>query len=119
MSEDGRQEAGPADATERPRPRRPDDQRSPPAGPWEGLVGQDVVIDTDSSFVYVGRLEGVDDHFVALSTVDVHDMKDSQATKEIYVLEAMKYGLRANRKLVYVARRRVLSVSLLDDVVRY
>ncbi len=119
MSEDGRHEAGMAAANGPPRPRRPDDQRSRPAGPWEGLIGQDVVIDTDSSFIYVGRLEGADDHFIALSTADVHDMRDSQATKEIYVLEAMKYGLRANRKLVYVARRRVVSVSLLDDVVHY
>lgn len=87
--------------------------------PWEGLVGQDVVIDTDSSFIYVGRLEGVDRDFVAMSTVDVHDMKDSKATKEVYAMEAVKYGVRANRKLTYVARRRVLSVSLLEDVVRY
>ncbi len=106
MSEDGRKEAGTAAANGPPKP-------------WEGLIGQDIVIDTDSSYVYVGRLEGADDHFLTLSTVDVHDMKDSHATKEIYVLEAMKHGLRANRKLVYVARRRVLSVSLLDDVVRY
>jgi hypothetical protein len=86
---------------------------------WEGLVGRDVVIDTDSSFVYIGRLEDVEDHFLALSTVDVHDMGDSRVTKEMYVLEAMKYGVRANRRFVYVARSRVLSVSLLDDVVRY
>ena len=95
-----------ASAKERPRP-------------WKGLVGRDVVIDTDSSFVYIGRLEGVEDHFLALSTVDVHDMGDSRVTKEIYVLEAMKYGVRANRRFVYVARNRALSVSLLDDVVRY
>ena len=87
--------------------------------PWEGLVGRDVVIDTDSGFVYIGRLEGVDDHFVALSTVDVHDMRDSKATKEIYVMEAVKYGIRANRKLTYVARDRILSVSRIEDVVRY
>ena len=106
MSEDGRQEAGTAAANGPPRP-------------WEGLIGRDIVIDTDSSYVYIGKLEGVDEHFLALSTVDVHDMRDSHAPKEIYVLEAMKHGLRANRKVVYVARRRVLSVSLLEDVVRY
>ncbi len=106
MSEGERVEDGNASAKERPRP-------------WEDLVGRDIVIDTDSSFVYVGRLEGVDDHFVAMSTVDVHDMKDSRVTKEIYVLEAVKYGLRANRKVVYVAKGRILSVSLLEDVVRY
>ena len=87
--------------------------------PWEGLVGQDVVIDTDSSFIYIGRIEGVDDHFVAMSTVDVHDMRDSRVTKEIYVMEATKYGVRANRKLTYVARDRILSVSRIEDVVRY
>ena len=87
--------------------------------PWEGLIGRDVVIDTDSSFLYIGRLEAADDHFVAVSTVDVHDMRDSRATKEIYVMDATKYGVRANRKAVYVAKERILSVSLLEDVVRY
>ena len=87
--------------------------------PWQGLVGRDVVIDTDGGYVYVGRLEAADDHFVAMSTVDVHDMRDSRATKEVYVREALKYGVRANRKLVYVARGRVMSVSPLEDVVRY
>ena len=114
-----RGEGGEASAAASSAPRGRPDLRAERPWPWKGLVGEDVVIDTDSSFVYVGRLEGADEHFVALSTVDVHDMRDSKATKEVYVMEAAKYDVRANRRLVYVARSRILSVSLMADIVRY
>lgn len=89
------------------------------AGAWAALVGVDVVVDTDTSFVYVGKLEGVDGAFVTLGDVDVHDMRDSRVTKEIYALEALKHGIRSNRKKVHVRVERVVSVSRLEDVIRY
>jgi len=86
---------------------------------WEDLVGQEVVVDTDSSYVFVGKLESVDARFISLSTVDVHDMRDSHVTKEVYTLESLKYGIRHNRKLTHIRLERVICVSRLDDVVRY
>jgi hypothetical protein len=86
---------------------------------WQSLVGSDVVLDTDTSFVYVGRLEAADNEFLTLTNVDVHDMNDSRATKEVYALEALKHGVRANRRKTFVRVSRVVSVSRLEDVVRY
>ena len=88
-------------------------------GGWSGLIGSKVVVDTDSSFVYIGTLESADDRFLTLVDVDVHDMRDSRGTKEIYALEALKLGVRANRKRAYLLVGRVVSVSLLEDVIRY
>jgi len=86
---------------------------------WSGLVGSRVVVDTDSSFVYIGTLESAGDRFLTLVDVDVHDMHDSRGTKEIYTLEALKLGVRANRKRVHLLVGRVVSISLLEDVIRY
>ena len=94
------------------------DERKPGFA-FEDLVGENVVIDTDTSYVFVGKLETATERFVSLSNVDVHDMRDSHVTKEVYTLESLKYGIRHNRKLTHIRLERVISVSRLDDVVRY
>ncbi|MHC5056631.1 MAG: hypothetical protein ACYTKD_18200 [Planctomycetota bacterium] len=86
---------------------------------WEDLLGQRVVVDTDTTKLVVGTLEDVGAHFVALAEADVHDMRDSRVTSEVYTLEALKYGVRANRKRVFVRTDRVVCVSRLEDVIDY
>jgi hypothetical protein len=88
-----------------------------PPGDLEPLIGQQVVVDTDSSYVYIGELESVGADYLVLSKVDVHDTGDSKSTKEHYTHEAKKLGNRSNRSLTYVRLARVLSISKLDDIV--
>ena len=85
------------------------------------FVGKDVVVDTDSSIFYVGRLEDVKQQHLVFSKVDVHDTAGLPitTTKEIYVMESCKYGVRANRKSVHVRLARVVSISPLDDIVQF
>ena len=93
---------------------------TPAAGePWQELVGSEVLIDTDTGFVIIGKLEVARAGSLSLAEADVHDMRDSSVTKEVYALEAMKYGVRSNRKRVHVRMEHVVCVSLLDDVIRY
>ena len=98
---------------------RPGCTAGEPGGPWESLVGCKVVVDTDTRYVYIGTLEAVGERFLTLTNVDVHDMSDSRVTKEIYALEAMKYGVRPNRTRTYLRVDRMVSVSKLQDVIRY
>jgi len=83
------------------------------------LVGKRVVVDTDTTKLVVGTLEEAGAHFIALSESDVHDMRDSSVTSEVYTLEAYKYGVRANRRRVFVRTDRVVFVSRLEDVIDY
>jgi hypothetical protein len=83
----------------------------------QAMLGRQVVIDTDSSFVYIGTLESAGGDYFGLSNVDVHDTGDSHSTKEHYTHETRKLGSRSNRKLTYVRAARVLSISKLDDIV--
>ena len=86
---------------------------------WKELVGQVVVVDTDSMFVYLGTLDRVEDHFVVMTNVDAHDRRESPSTKEQYVLETKKFGVNPNRKEVKVRKQLVVSISKLSDVVEF
>jgi hypothetical protein len=38
---------------------------------------------------------------------------------EKYIMEAKKYGVRTNRRLVHIRFDKIISISKLDDVVEY
>ncbi|MCY2967670.1 MAG: hypothetical protein NT069_29255 [Planctomycetota bacterium] len=80
------------------------------------LVGREVVIDTAPPYVILGVLTGYDSHHVTLEKVDVHDLRDTSTTREVYVVDSRRFGIRCNRKRTIVARREIVCVSALDDV---
>lgn len=86
---------------------------------WKKILGANVVIDTNSPYLYLGKLIEVDEWFVTLTDVDVHDQREGSATKERYVIEAKKHGIRASRKSVVIRQEHIISFSKLDDVVEY
>ena len=80
---------------------------------------KNVVVDTNSNFLYIGKLEDVGDHFLILREADVHDRRESPSMNEKYIMEAKKLGVRSNRKRVHIRIEEVISISLLDDVIEY
>jgi len=90
-----------------------------PPAELKALVGLQIVVDTDSSYVYIGTLDSVSRDCLTLADVDVHDTSDSKSSKEGYTHETRKIGLRGNRKTVYLRLERVLSVSRLDDIIKF
>jgi hypothetical protein len=85
----------------------------------EQYLKQKIVLDTRSSWIYIGVLEAVTDNSVVLSEVDIHDSKATSTSKELYVLESKTTGIKANRNLVYVNLDYVVSFSSLDDVIQF
>ena len=81
--------------------------------------GRDVVIDTSTPLLYIGRLEDASEHFLVIVECDVHDLAEGSSTKEVYCIEAKKYGIKKNRRRVMVRRDIIASISLLDDVIEY
>ena len=69
--------------------------------------------------VDLGVLEAVDDCFYTLSAADVHDMNAGGASKEVYAMETHRHGVRINRHSVFVRRSEIVSLSSLEDVIRY
>ncbi len=85
----------------------------------EDLVGQKVVVDCRSEYVYLGTLEKVGRDSLVLIDADVHNTRQSNTTEEMYIIQSLQHGVRVNRERVYVLTRDVVSVSRLDDVVEY
>ncbi len=81
------------------------------------LAGKSVVIDACSQYVFLGTFVGQDHRYVVLEDADVHDLRDTNTTRELYVLEAKQHGVHPNRKRLLVRRDEIVSLSALDDVV--
>ncbi|MDY0297542.1 MAG: hypothetical protein RB296_09515 [Acidobacteriota bacterium] len=85
----------------------------------EAHVGQLAVLDTDSNWIYIGRLEAVSDDAVRLADADVHHRHDSPTTAERYIMDTRTTGVHANRKTVYVNLQSIVSFSPLDEVIKF
>jgi len=82
-------------------------------------TGEVVVLDTNTSMVFLGALGEVDEFFVTLEDADVHDMKEGSTSKDAYIHEARRTGIKKNRHRVFVRVPAIISFSRLDDVVLY
>ena len=80
------------------------------------LVGQVVVLDLRSTYVCLGTLTGMDEVFFELQDADLHDFRDSTASREIYVYDSVRLGIRRNRSRVLVRRDEVVAVTRFKDI---
>lgn len=93
--------------------------RGPEANEVGHLIGEDVVLDTRGEILYIGRLVAIAEYFYVLKDADVHDLVHGRTSKEIYILESFKYGVKKNRRNVYVRSNEILSLSALRDIIEY
>jgi len=80
------------------------------------LLGQVVVVDLVSTYVCLGELTGLDEVFLELRDADFHDFRDGQASREVYVYDAVRLGIRRNRARVLVRIADVAAISRLEDI---
>jgi hypothetical protein len=85
----------------------------------EEYLGQQVVIDTRSSYIIIGTLTRIDRDYLTIENVDVHDTNDADSTKDHYIMESHKLGIRTNRRGAKVRAAEIISISLLRDVEIY
>jgi small nuclear ribonucleoprotein (snRNP)-like protein len=81
------------------------------------LLNEKVVVDLVSPYVCLGKLTRYDDHFLELKNADLHDLRDTETTRELYVADSVATGIKRNRKRVLIRRSEVVAISLLEDVV--
>lgn len=84
--------------------------------PLPALVGETVVVDLAGPFLCLGRLETVDMGFLTMTDADFHDLRDSNATRESYVIDSRRVGIRRNRARVLVKLSEVVAVTKFDDI---
>ena len=84
---------------------------------FEQLLGREVVIDVASQYVYLGTLTGADEKYLVLEHADAHDLRDTNTTRELYVVDSKRLGVHKNRERVLVRIEEIVSVSALEDVI--
>jgi hypothetical protein len=83
----------------------------------EEFMDRVVVVDLRSPYVCMGQLKRMDELHLELRNADLHDLRDTQTSRENYIAAARYTGIKRNRKRVLVVRAEVVAVSLLEDVV--
>jgi hypothetical protein len=83
----------------------------------EEMIGSKVVIDLRSEYVCLGTISRVDDHFIELKNADLHDLRDTDTTRENYVAESVATGVKRNRKRLLLTRAEIVAISRLEDIV--
>ena len=83
----------------------------------EELVGEIVVIDMRSTFVCLGTLTKVAPDYLELRNADLHDLRDTETTRENYVAASATTGIKRNRKKLWLMRAEIVAIGRLKDVV--
>jgi hypothetical protein len=83
----------------------------------EELVGETVVIDMRSAFVCLGTLTKVAPDYLELRNADLHDLRDTQTSRENYVAASATTGIKRNRKKLWLMRAEIVAIGRLKDVV--
>jgi hypothetical protein len=86
-------------------------------GMLEELVGEAVVIDLRSTYVCLGMLKLVMPDYLELRNADLHDLRDTETTRENYVAASAATGIKRNRKKLLLMRAEIVAISRLQDVV--
>ncbi len=80
------------------------------------LLGTVVVVDLKSSYVCLGTLGDSDEQFIEILDADLHDFRDSTATREIYVYDSVRFGIRRNRSRVLIRQDDVVAITRFADI---
>lgn len=83
------------------------------------LIGEQVVVDTATPFVYIGTLKAWEENFIVLADADVHDSAEGRSGKDLYIAETRRNGVQRNRREVIIRKAQIVSLSLLEDVIVY
>jgi hypothetical protein len=85
----------------------------------EPLLGHIVIVDLVSSYVCLGTFVAADAQFLELHDADLHDFRDSTATREVYVHDSVRLGIRRNRARVLIRRAEIVAVTKFEDIATF
>ena len=77
---------------------------------------KEVVIDTSTSWVYIGTLKEEDDIYYTLDDADAFDISETSLSKHEYLMMVKNDGIAPNRRKVKVLKSKVVAITLLSDI---
>lgn len=82
----------------------------------ESMIGHIVVVDLRSTYVCLGTLVACDEAYLEVRDADLHDFRDSTATREVYTYDSVRIGIRRNRVRTLIRLDDVVAISRFDEV---
>ena len=79
------------------------------------LHGITVVIETRGSLTYVGRYDSEDERGVLMLDVGVHDAAAGGTSREDYVRNSARFGIRSDHKHLVVPADQVIRITRLGE----
>jgi len=86
---------------------------------FQEYLKKEIVLDTKTPFLYIGTLTEIHEGSLTLENAEVLDQSENTKSRDLYILEALKHGIKVNRNKVRIFTREVVSVSLLTEVKEY
>lgn len=81
------------------------------------FLNRKVVIDFRAEFVCLGTLKSIGEHFLELKNADLHDLRDTDTSRENYIAACVITGIKRNRKRLLIARAEIVAIADFDDIV--
>ncbi len=88
-----------------------------PALTLEPFLNRKVVIDFRAEYVCLGTLKAIGEHFLELRNADLHDLRDTDTTRENYIAACVITGIKRNRKKLLVTRTEIVAIADFEDIV--
>jgi small nuclear ribonucleoprotein (snRNP)-like protein len=82
----------------------------------EKMIGQVVVVDLKSTYICLGTLVACDEQYLEMRDADLHDFRDSTATREVYTYDSVRFGIRRNRARTLIRHDDVVAISRFDEI---
>ena len=82
----------------------------------ESFVDKQVVVDTSTSWLYLGRLVEDDGTFLVLAEADAFDLSETSLSKHEYLMRVKQDGIAPNRKRVSVVKSKIVALTLVEDI---
>ena len=79
-------------------------------------LNKNVVLDTDSHWLYIGTLKAIEKDCYLVENVDAHDLRETTTSRDNYLIGVKNHGLVINRKEAKVIKEKVIGVSRLEDI---
>ena len=89
---------------------------STPSTLLDALIGHVVVVDLKSTYVCLGTLVAYDGQYLEVRDADLHDFRDSTATREVYIYDSVRLGIRRNRARTLIRQDDVVAISRFDEI---
>ncbi|MCM8818424.1 MAG: hypothetical protein NC915_02970 [Candidatus Omnitrophica bacterium] len=78
---------------------------------------KEVVVDTSTSWIYIGKIIKEDESYIYLEEADAFDISETSLSKQEYLMMIKKDGVIPNRKKVKILKSKVVAITLLEDII--